>query len=233
LGNHHIVVENIVVDVVKKRIRNIRLRVCPPRGRVYLSAPIGSSDSALRDFVMSKISWIKKHRNRFENSQHEFVPEFVSGENHQYRGQKFILNVIYHDSKPRIEIHGNGQMDLYVRMGSDQSVRERVVSNWYRDQLKMQIGHLMEKWQSLIGVDAVSWNIKKMRTRWGSCMVSSRRICFNLELVKKPPKCIEFIVVHELTHLLERYHNKRFKAFMDLFMPDWRNVEQELNHKPL
>ncbi|MGD9819166.1 MAG: M48 family metallopeptidase [Desulfomonilaceae bacterium] len=233
MGKHHIVVENIVVDVVKKRIRNVHLRVRPPRGQVCLSAPIGAKDSALRDFVMSKISWIKRHRNRFENSQDEFLPEFVSGENHQYRGQNFILNVIYHDSKPRIEIHGNGQMDLYVRMASDQSVRERVISNWYREQLKMQINHLMEKWQSLIGVDAVSWNIRRMRTRWGSCMVSSRRICFNLELAKKPPKCIEFIVVHELTHLLERYHNKRFKAFMDLFMPEWRDAEQELNHKPL
>lgn len=225
----HIVVENIVVDVVKKDIRNVHLRVLPPFGRVKVTAPIRLNNNSIRLFVMSKLQWIKKHQLKFESITQAPAHEFVSGEIHHYMGRQYELNVVYHDSRPRVELLNEGTIDLYVRMGSNLAQREKVLDEWYRGQLRDQIPGLIEKWQYTIGVEVASWSVKKMKTRWGSCMVNSKRICFNLELAKRSPYCLEFIVVHELTHLLERFHNKRFKLLMDSFMPEWRICRDELN----
>lgn len=229
MTNKHIVVENIVVDVVKKDIKNLHLRVMPPKGRVRITAPLRLNDNTIRLFVMSKLSWIRKHQLRFEGVENPAPLEFVSGEFHHYLGQQYALNVIFHDSKPKVELRDNTYMDLFVRMGSSSGQRQKVMTEWYRFQLKELIPDLLEKWQYVIGVEVASWSVKKMKTRWGSCLVNSRRICLNLELAKKPVSCIEFILAHELTHLLERYHNGRFKALMDSFMPQWRTLKQELN----
>ncbi len=229
MTGNHIVVENIVVDIVKKDIRNLHLRVLPPTGRVRVTAPIRLNDKFIRLFVMSKLSWIKKHQLKFESMPPAQVYEFVTGEMHYYQGRQHELNVIYHDSASRVDLLDDSRINLYVRMGSDRTHREKILTEWYRRALKQQLQALIEKWQYVIGVEVSSWSVKKMKTRWGSCIVNSRRICFNLELAKKPLSCLEFIVVHELTHLLERYHNARFKALMDSFMPEWRVFQRELN----
>lgn len=233
LTGDHMVVENIVVDVVKKDIRNLHLRVLPPSGQVRVTAPRKLKDSVIRLFVMSKLSWIKKHQMKFESIGNPVVHEFITGEIHYYFGKQHELSVFYHNAPPKVDVYGEGRIDLYVRMGSDRIAREKAMTEWYRAQLKAKIPELIEKWQYIIGVEVDSWTIKKMKTRWGSCMVNSRKICFNLELAKKPVHCLEYIVVHEMTHIRERFHNTRFKTLMDGFMPEWRRYQRELNEMAL
>lgn len=226
---HHITVENIVVDVVKKDIKNLHLRVLAPQGRVRVTAPLRLNDTAIKSFVISKLSWIRKHQLKFERNGERESLEFVTGENHLYQGKLYPLNVIYHNGRPGVDLNGGSCINLYVRMGSNRLQREKVIIEWYRSRLKEQIPGLIEKWEHIIGVEVKTWAIRKMKTRWGSCMVNSGKICFNLELAKKPQICLEFIVVHELTHLLERSHNHIFKDLMDKFWPDWRHHQRLLN----
>jgi hypothetical protein len=143
------------------------------------------------------------------------------------------MNVIYHDAPPKVVIRNKATLDLFVRTGSDRAKREQVLVAWYRERLKEAIPPLIAKWEPIIGVDVADWGVKRMKTRWGSCTIEARRIWLNLELVKKPPQCMEYIVVHEMVHLLERLHNDRFVAYMDAFMPQWRLRRDELNAAPL
>jgi len=225
---HQIEVGNIIVDVVRKNVKNLNLRVYQSSGRVRMAVPLRIDDDTLRSFVISKMSWIKKHQSRFQGQEPQPQHEFLSGESHYYCGKPYPLNVIFQDSRPRVEFCNNDQMDLYVRPGSDRAKREKVMIEWYRSKLKEQIPDLIEKWQWVIGVQIHDWRIKKMKTRWGSCNRKTKRIWLNLELAKKPLNCLEFIIVHELTHLIERRHNKIFKTHMDEFMPQWRIYEDEL-----
>lgn len=224
-----IVVGDIVVDVIRKNIKNLHLRVHPPQGKVHVTAPYRITDYSIRSFIVAKLSWIKKHQLKFEGMRDHLELEYVSGENHFYQGKSYLLNVIYYDATPKVEIRDNTYIDLYVRPGSNQLQREKVINDWYRSQLKEQVPYLLEKWEYVIGVELNDWGIKKMKTRWGSCNQRDKRIWLNLELAKKPLHCLEFIIVHELTHLLERRHNDRFKALMDNFMPEWRYCKEELN----
>jgi predicted metal-dependent hydrolase len=224
-----IVVETIVVDVVRKDIKNLHLRVRPPIGNVDVVAPYRVTDHTIRSFLMSKLDWIKKHQLKFEGRQNHLELEFICGENHLYQGRYYLLNVIYCDSRPKVEIRDNAYIDLYVKLGANQLQRQKIMTEWYRSELKKQLSSLIEKWKYFIGVEVDSWGIKKMKTKWGSCNQRDRRIWLNLELAKKPLHCLEFIIVHELTHLLERGHNDRFKALMDRFMPEWRYYKKELN----
>lgn len=229
MNSQHIVVDNIVVDIVKKDIKNLHLRVLPPKGAVRITTPLRVSDKIIRRFVTSKLAWIRKRQLILELMDCNTPVEFVSGETHPYQGRHYPLNVVFQNGRPKAELASDGNINLYVRIGSDRVQREKVLYDWYRSQLQDQIPGLLQKWQGIIGVELASWSIKRMKTRWGSCVVHSARICFNLELAKKSPACLEFIVVHELTHLLERKHNARFKSLMDGFMPAWREHERELN----
>ena len=157
------------------------------------------------------------------------VRQFVSGESHHCQGQSYLLNIIYHDTRPKVEIRDRTYIDLYVKPGSNQLQREKVMIDWHRSQLKKQIPGLIEKWEHIVGVELNDWCVKKMKTRWGTCNRKAKRIWINLELAKKPLHCLEFIIVHELTHLIERYHNDHFRALMDGFMPQWRQYKEELN----
>ena len=198
-------------------------------GRVRIAAPLRIDDEAVRLFVISKIHWIKKHQSKFDNQERQSEREFISGESHYYFGDRYLLNVIYHDSKPKVEIRNKTYIDLYVRLGSNQLQRQKVMTEWYRSELKDQVPTLIDKWKYIVGVEIDDWSIKKMKTRWGSCNRKNKRIWLNLELAKKPLHCLEFIIVHELTHLLERHHNEHFKSLMDNFMPNWRFYKEELN----
>ncbi|MGC8658092.1 MAG: M48 family metallopeptidase [Desulfomonilaceae bacterium] len=224
-----IVVGDIVVDIVRKDVKNLHLRVRPPKGNVDVVVPYRVTDYSLRSFLISKFDWMKRHQLKFQLLQTQPEPEFVSGENHLYQGKFYQLNVIYYDAPPKVEIRDDSCMDLYVRPGSNQLHREKAVDQWYRSQLKEKVPHLMEKWKYVVGVEPKGWGIKKMKTRWGSCNRRDKRIWLNLELAKKPAYCLEFIIVHELTHLLERLHNERFRSLMDYFMPEWRCYKEELN----
>ena len=154
--------------------------------------------------------------------------KFVSGETHYYKGTSYLLNVIYRNGFPKIVVQGDGHIDLYVREGSTTEQREKVMTEWYRKQLKQELPSLIAKWEEVIGVKIKEYNVKQMKTRWGTCNVSARRIWINLELAKKPEHCLEYLVVHEMVHLLERKHNAHFKSQMDKFIPQWRTYRKEL-----
>jgi predicted metal-dependent hydrolase len=233
IDKHQIIVNGLVVDVVRRDIKNLHLGVYPPAGRVRVAAPLQVNDESVRLFTISRLAWIKRQQAKFEKQERQSARELVSGESHYYQGHRYLLNVIYHKGSPAVVIRNNKIMDLFVRIGSDTEQRERVLLGWYRQRLKEEIGPLIAKWEKVIGVEVAEWGVKQMKTRWGTCTIKARRIWLNLELIKKPVHCLEYIVVHEMVHLLERRHNDRFVEYMNRFMPLWRHYREELNREPL
>src|SRR5260370_1265463 len=230
---HQITVHGLVVDVVRKDIKNLHLAVYPPAGRVRVAAPLRVNDEAVRLLIISKLAWIKRQQATFEDQERQSAREYVSGESHYYQGNRYLLNVIYDKSTPAVIIRNNKIMDLFVRLGSDTSTRERILIAWYRQRLKEEIAPLIAKWEAIIGVQVDEWGVKQMKTRWRTCNIEAQRIWLNLELIKKPIHCLEYIIVHEMIHLLERHHNERFIAYMNSFMPLWQLYREELNRAPL
>ena len=230
--NYQLSINNsqLTIDVVKKNIKNLHLRVHPPDGRVSIASPLKVDDETIRLFAISKLSWIQKNQAKFQAQPRISPREYVSGESHYYKGDRYLLNVIYHSAAPKVVIRNKTYIDLYVRHGTIQEQREQVLTNWYRQELKAEIPKLIAKWEQVIGVSINDWGVKKMKTRWGTCNIQAKRIWLNLELIKKPPHCLEYVVVHELVHLLERNHGDRFKAYMTKFMPNWSFYQEELNH---
>ncbi len=223
-------VSDIEIELVKKDIKNLHLSVFPPNGRVRISAPKKMDNDAIRLFAISKLSWIKKQRAKFKNQERQPEQEFVSGESHYFLGERYLLNVVYTNKRKQcVEIRNKTYLDLFVREGSVKEKRQKVMKEWYRRELKALIPSLIEKWEPIIGVKVNSWGVKLMKTRWGTCNTTHKRIWLNLELAKKPLACLEYIVVHEMVHLLERHHNERFVSYMDKFLPNWRSIKAELN----
>jgi len=231
--SNHITVSGITVEVVRKAIKNLHLGVYPPNGRVRVAAPTAMSDEAIRLAVIGKLGWIRKRQTGFANQERQSPREYVTGETHYYRGKRYRLNVVYQNGQAMVNISSLSTINLYVQAGSDTARRERVLYVWYRSRLKELIPELLEKWERIIGVQTVVWGVKRMKTKWGTCNIKAQRIWLNLELVKKPIHCLEYIIAHELVHLLERHHNDRFTALMDQFMPLWRQYQDELNRAPL
>ncbi len=230
---HQIIVNGFVVDVVRKNIKNLHLGVYPPNGRVRVAAPLRINDEAVRLLIISKLAWIKRQQAKFEAQERQSAREYVSGESHYYQGRRYLLNVIEQKGSPAVILRNNKTMDLFVRPDSDASQRERVLIAWYRQRLKEEIALLIAKWEPIIGVEVAEWRVKQMKTKWGTCNIKAHRIWLNLELVKKPLHCLEYIIVHEMVHLLERHHNDRFLAYMNRFMPLWQYYREELNRAPL
>lgn len=230
---HQITVHGLVVDVVRKDIKNLHLGVYPPAGRIRVAVPLRVNDEAVRLFTISKLGWIERQKAKFAGQERQSERDFVSGESHYYQGTRYLLNVEYRRGTPAVVIRNNTMLDLLVRTGSDTAERERVLTAWYRRRLKEEIVPLLEKWEAIIGVQVAQWGVKQMKTRWGTCNIEAQRIWLNLELIKKPVHCLEYVVVHELIHLLERHHNERFVAYMNKFMPLWKHYREELNRAPL
>lgn len=225
-----IIINNIEIELTKKNIKNLHLSVHPPDGRVKISAPQYMDTDTIRLFAISKLSWIRKQQKKFINQERQPEREYVSGESHYFLGQRYLLNVIYTNKRKQgVEIRNKKYIDLYVRENTPKYLRERAMTEWYRRELKKLIPTIIAKWEPIIGVGVNEFGVKKMKTRWGSCNPKAKRIWLNLELVKKSPTCIEYVVVHEMTHLLERKHNERFIAYMDKFLPNWRAIKAELN----
>ena len=229
---HQITVDDLLINVIRKDIKNLRLSIHPPDGRLQLAAPLRTSDETVRLMVMSKMTWIKKHIARFAGQPQQATPQYVSGESHYLKGQRYILNVVFHDTVPKVRIR-DSHIDLYVRTECSEQKREQIMNAWYRQQLKTQIPILIAKWQPILGVEVRDWGIRQMKTKWGTCNTQAQRIWLNLYLIQKPEHCLEYVVVHEMVHLLERHHNARFFAYMDKFLPQWRIYRHELNQFPL
>ncbi|HEX6981321.1 MAG TPA: SprT family zinc-dependent metalloprotease [Balneolaceae bacterium] len=229
ISRSQISVSDIKIDVIKKDIKNLHLAVYPPTGKVRISSPKSVKTEYIRLFAISKLSWIKKHIRNFRSQNRHPEREYITGESHYYQGHRYLMNVIYHNAPPKVEIRNKKYIDLYVREGSDKEKRQSVLKEWYRTELKKEIPLLIEKWEKKMGVNVEEWGVRQMKTKWGSCNTHDKRIWLNLELAKKSSKCLEYVVVHEMVHLLERLHNKRFKALMDHFMPQWRQHKEKLN----
>jgi predicted metal-dependent hydrolase len=195
--------------------------------------PLRINDEAVRLHIIARLSWIKRQQTKFAEQDRQSARQFVSGESHYFQGQRYLLDVRYHDGPPIVTIRNNKTLEMVVRTGSSVEVRERVLYDWYRKQLKDEIEPLIEKWAGIIGVVVNEWVVKKMKTKWGTCNIKARRIWLNLELAKKSVHCLEYIIVHELVHLLERHHNEQFVAYMGRFMPLWQHYREELNKAPL
>jgi predicted metal-dependent hydrolase len=226
-------VNGLLVEVVRKPIKNLHLGVYPPQGRVRVAAPLAVSEDAVRLAVIGKLGWIKRQQAKFAAQTRQSQREMVNGESHYFEGQRYRLRIIEHYGAARVALRHKTIMELYVRPDAAREQREQALYRWYRAQLKATIPPLLSKWQPVLGVQAADWGVKKMKTRWGSCNVEARRIWLNLELVKKPVECLEYVIVHELTHLLERHHNQRFTMLMDASLPHWRLLRDELKRAPL
>lgn len=223
-----ILLDGISVSVIKKPIKNMYIRVLPPDGAVKISAPRAVSDEDVRRFAESKIEWIKKQRESFAHMPGEGEREYVTGEYCELWGHRYRLKVQESDYGNRVSLSGE-ELVLRIKGENDAGRREKVLNEWYRRQMRQAVPALLKKCEGVVGVRAEEWHIKNMRTRWGTCNVREKRIWLNLQLAKKPPECLEYVIVHELVHLLERNHNKRFYGYMDQFYPGWREVRRRLN----
>jgi predicted metal-dependent hydrolase len=229
---HTIELGDIAVSVVRKNIKNVHLSVCPPTGNVRISAPLRMNLDTIRVFAISKLDWIKKHQQKIRSQVRETPREYLDRESHYLWGKRYLLNLVELDASSRLELC-HDRLILQVRPGIDIIEKRDLVNEFYRQQIVTALPPLIDKWERLMGVSVTSFSVRKMKTKWGSCTPSLGTIRFNIELAKKPPECLEYVVVHELVHLLEPSHNYRFVAFMDSFLPKWRFYQSELNRLPI
>jgi len=222
-------IRDVEVLVLRKNIKNLHLNVLPPNGMVRVSVPLGMSEDAIHTFLATRLLWIKKQQAKFKGQERQTSRKYVGGESHYFLGKRYRLEVVYIDEKSKVEIKNKKKIVLSVRPGSDTKKREQVLQNWYRNELRRVLGPLIKKWQEKIGVRVDFWGIKRMKTKWGSCNEKTKRILLNLELIKKPESCIEYVVVHELIHILERTHSDKFVRLMDEYLPKWRDEKNELS----
>jgi len=225
-------VRGIDIDVVYKDIKNLHVGVYPPLGRVRVSAPRQLDDDQVRLAVVNRLPWIKRQRELLRNADRQSVREMVTGESHYVSGRRYRLTVTERPGRASIELAGE-QLRLFVPPDSTAEQRREVLDRWYRDRLRAAIPGLISKWEPVLNVKVPRWSIRRMKTKWGSCNRRSGHVWFNVELAKKHPECLEYIVVHEMTHHLERNHTERFTGLMDVAMPDWRARRDRLNDSPL
>jgi predicted metal-dependent hydrolase len=220
---------NLEVQVVRKPIKNLHLSVLPPKGRLRVSAPIHTTDDAIRMLIATRIPWINKQKAKFEDQERQTPREYVSGESHYLWGRRYLLEVV-HEKRPRqVTLKGKRKIVLQIPPDYPTPKRDEVMMNWYRKQLRQEAAAFFEKWQEKIGVQPSKWGIKRMKTRWGTCNHEAGRIWINLELAKKPIEFTEYIIVHELVHLIEKNHSDRFLDLMTKYLPKWRSLKEELN----
>lgn len=218
-----IAVSDIEIEVNRKNIKNMYLKISGHDGKVRISAPLRTKDEAIIKFANNKIGWIEKQKSKF-NIQNPI--NYIDDEIHYIWGNPYILK-INNCSKGRVDIVDN-ILYLYTNNGSTREQREKVIMIWYRKQLKERLPQLFDKWESIIGVKAKTVTIRNMKSRWGSCNTRDKKISINLQLAKKPEICLEYVIVHELVHLLEPSHNAVFKRYLDEFLPNWRDIKKKL-----
>lgn len=222
----------IVLDVIIKDIKNVHLSVYPPAGKVRISAPLHMSTDTIRAFAISKLGWIREQQKKLRAQERETPREYLDRESHYVWGKRYLMKVVASASAPGVTLT-HGTMVLRVHPESSAETKETVLNRWYREKLKAAIPPLIAKWEPLMGVEVERFYVQQMKTKWGSCNAASGSIRLNTELAKKPRECLEYIVVHEMVHLLERTHNARFVALMDQFVPKWTFYRDALNRLPV
>jgi predicted metal-dependent hydrolase len=222
----------ITVDVVLKDIKNIHLSVHPPAGKVRIAAPLRMDLDTIRVFAITKLAWIKSQQKKLREQERETPREYLDRESHYVWGKRYLLKLVEKDAAPSVELK-HSKMVLQLRPAASIEKKQEVLDAWYREQLKVAVPPLVAKWEKALGVKAGKVFVQKMKTKWGSCNPVAGNIRLNTDLAKKPPACLEYIVAHELAHLLERHHNERFITLMDAHMPQWRQYREVLNSLPL
>ena len=226
-------VGDISVEVVRKPIKHLHLGVYPPEGRVRVAAPMRLDDDAVRAAVISRLAWIRRKRAEFARQPRQSRREFVSGESHYFEGRRYRLNVVESTGRTGIRLRNNAWIEMRVRPETGRDAREAMLYRWYRARLRERIPEIIAEWEPRIGVRVADWRIRRMKTRWGTCNAAVRRIWLNSELAKKSVPCLEYVVVHEMVHLVEPSHNERFRQIMDRTMPGWPLRAGELNRAHL
>ena len=226
-------IRGLSVEVVRKEIKHLHLGVYPPEGRVRVAAPMRVDDDVVRSAVISRLAWIRRKRAEFEQQDRQSRREFVSGESHYFEGRRYRLDVVESTGPVGIRLRNNAWMEMRVRPATGRGAREAMLYRWYRAHLRDRIPEFIVKWEPEIGVQVADWRIRRMKTRWGTCNPAARRIWLNSELAKKPLPCVEYVVVHEMAHLVEPNHTKRFREVLDRVMPGWRLRADELNRMHL
>ncbi len=215
--------------IVRKSVKNLHLSVLPPNGWVRVTAPQNMNDDAIRTLLALRLPWIKKQQAKFSGQQRQTKRDYISGESHYFLGKRYRLQIVYKDESPKVTIKGKNKIILQVKLKSTAKKRQEVLTDWYRKELYYMVDKLMIEWQKKIGVKVSSWGIKQMKTRWGTCNHNKAKILLNLELVKKRLVCIEYVVVHELVHLIEKKHSEKFVALVTKYVPKWKSLKGELN----
>ena len=225
-------VGDIFVNVIHKDIKNVHLSVHPPQGRVTISAPLRMDLETIRLFCISKLGWIRKQQVKLKNQKREAAREYITRESHYYLGQRYLLKVVEQNTAPKVVLK-HGTIELYIREGTSITKRKEILQGWYRQQLRALIPQYIAKLEKKMNIKVAEVGIRIMKTKWGTCNPKAKRIWLNTELAKKPIESIEYILIHEMVHLLERKHNETFIAYMDKFLPKWKHLREELNRAPL
>jgi predicted metal-dependent hydrolase len=223
---------DIKIELVQKSIKNVHLSILPPHGNVRIAAPLHLSEETIRLYAISKLSWIKNQQKKIRSQERESKRLFINKETHYFQGRKYLLRVIAENKPAQVNLNKK-YIDLHVRPNTSTEKRQAILNQWYRKELQELIPAMIAKWESKMNVEVLDFGIRRMKTKWGTCNIEAKRIWINLELAKKPLECIEYIVVHEMVHLLERHHNERFLSYMKKFIPQWRHRAEELNRLPV
>ena len=232
INKQQIKLGDIYVDVIYKDIKNVHLSVYPPNGRVRISAPLRMDIENIRIYAISKMGWIKKQQTKFLSQKRETSREYITRESHYYLGKRYLLKVIEQNAPAKVILQ-HSTIELYIRKGSTIEQKQIILDRWYRQQLKRIVPGYIAELEKKMNVKVAEYGIKKMKTKWGTCNANARRIWLNLELVKKPIEYIEYILMHEMIHLIERNHNDQFIAYLNKFIPKWKHYKEELNRSAL
>lgn len=222
----------IAVDVVKKDIKNVHLSVYPPTGTVRISAPLRMDLDTIRVFAIAKLGWIRQQQQKMRGQERETPREYLDRESHYLWGKRYLLKLVEKDAAPHVELK-HSQILLQTHPATSEEKKQAILDTWYRSQLKAAVPLVIAKWQPLMGVRVERFFVQRMKTKWGSCSPGSASIRLNTDLAKKPRETLEYIVVHEMAHLLEPTHNSRFIALMDSVLPHWRECRAALNRLPV
>ena len=221
----------VVLDVVKKDIQNIHLSVYPPTGRVRVAAPTRMKLDTIRLFAISKLGWIKQQQKKLREQERSSPREYLDRESHYVWGRRVLLKLVDAVGPASVALH-HSKLLVSVRPGTDEAARAAIVASWYRQMLKAEAAPLIAAWEPRLKVNVSGFYVQQLKTKWGSCNPSAHTLRLNTELAKKPKACLEYIVVHEMSHLLEPTHGPKFLALMDRFMPAWRETRSLLNSLP-
>lgn len=220
------------VDVVRKDIKNVHLSVHPPTGRVTIAAPSRMDLDTIRIFAITKLGWIRQQQKKMREQEREAPREYLERESHYVWGKRYLLHVTEVEAPPAIQLR-HKRMILQVRPETSREKCQALVEEWYRQQIREAAAPLIARWEKRLDVQVERLFVQRMKTKWGSCNHHARTIRLNTDLAKKPVECLEYLVVHEMVHLLEPTHNARFIALMDQFMPKWKSHRQTLNQLPV